>query len=173
MPAAQLIAGDLHYVQATALPPGFLTDPVLAATSRSSGIFVAGAIANQTLALGPALSTPTVTSAATAPYVRLRTLLARQPEYNQIFSVNFQQSGSTSRAVAIEATVAYVGSGALDVTIPDLSAASYDSSYGLKTGVSTLYIVTVSGYSAGAGGLLQNAAGTTAVTAAKAGTITP
>ena len=173
VPAAQLIAGDLHYVQATALPSGFTTDPILAATSRSSGIFTSGAIGNLTLTFGPALSAPTVTTAATAPYVRLRTVLTRQAEYNQIFNINYQQSGSTSRAVSIDATAAYVGSGSLDITIPDLSAASYDSNFGLKTGVSTMYIVTVSGYSAGNGGVASSAAGVTALTAAKAGTITP
>jgi hypothetical protein len=173
VPAAQLIAGDLHYVQATALPQGYLLDPVLAATSRSSGIFLAGAITNQTLTFGPVLSIPVVTSAATAPYVRLRAVVARQPEYNQIFSFSFQQSGTTSRSVTIDATAAYVGSGALDMTIPDLSAASYDNNFGLKVGVSTMYVVTASGYSAGAGGVALGAAGTTAVTAAKAGTITP
>ena len=99
--------------------------------------------------------------------------MARQTEYNQIFSISYQQSGSTSRQVAIDATAAYVGAGSLDITIPDLSAAGYDSNYGLKIGVSTMYIVTASGYSAGAGGVAQTGAGVTAVTAAKANTITP
>ncbi len=171
VPASQTIAGDLGYIQATALNPGYISDPLLAATSRSAGIFFA-TLGNQTLTLGPALSTPAVTTAATAPYVRFRNVLQRQAEYNQFFSAQFQQSGATPRTVIIEATAGFVGTGAFDVTIPDFTAAAYDASWGLKTGVNTIWVDNVSGWAAGTGVVTQTA-GATVQNAAKAGQLTP
>ena len=172
LPAAQQIAGDLHYVQTTALGATFTSDPIAAATGRSAGTFIS-TVSNVTLTLGPALSTPTVTTVATAPYARLRAVLPRQTEYNQIFAASYQQSGSTPRNVLIEATAAYVGAGSFDVTIPDFSSIGYDSSWGLKSGVSTMWILTATGFSAGTNAVVQQSAGVTALVATKAGMITP
>ncbi|MEP6999983.1 MAG: hypothetical protein ABI969_05875, partial [bacterium] len=171
VPSAQQVAGDLHYLQASALSPAAFTDPTQATTLRSAGIFFA-ALGNQTLTFGPALSAPTVTVAATAPYVRLRSVLPRQVEYNQFFYVNFQQSGSTPRSIVIEATVGSVGAGAFDATIPDFSAAGYDPMWALKVGVSTIWVENASGWSAGSG-VVTATAGTTVLNAQKGGTITP
>jgi hypothetical protein len=171
VPTASQAAGEFHYVQASAFAPGAFTDPVLATTSRSAGIYF-GALANQTLTLGPALSTPTVTTAATAPYARLRSVLARQAEYNQFFYVTFQQAGSTPRNAVIEATASYLGAGAFDVTFPDFTSAGYDPTWGLKTGVSTTWVENASGWSLGTG-VVTPTAGTTVFNAQKGGTITP
>ena len=171
VPAAQQVAGDLHYLQASALNPAAFTDPTLATTLRSAGIFFT-AVGNQTLTFGPLLSAPTVTVASTSPYVRLKSVLPRQAEYNQTFYVNFQQSGSASRGVTIEATASYVGSGAFDVTIPDLSAAGYDPLWALKVGVSTAWTENASGWATGSG-VVTATPGTVVLNAQKGGTITP
>ncbi|MEO8334284.1 MAG: hypothetical protein ABI664_04895 [bacterium] len=147
VPAAQQIAGDAHLINATALPANYLTDPIAAVTSRGAGVYI-GALSAQTLAFGSALATPTVTVAASAPYVRLKSVLARQAEYNQYFYANFQQQGAAPRSVIIEATAAWVGAGAFDVTVPDFTAAGgYDNAWGLKSGVSTMWILNATGWS--------------------------
>ncbi len=171
VPAASQLAGELTYLQATALAPGAFTDPNLALNTRSAGIYFSG-LGNQAIAFGPALSQPTVTTAATTPYARLRSVVARQPEYNQFFYVTFQQSGSTPRNVVIEATASYIGAAAFDVTVPDFSAAGYDPTWGLKTGVSTTWVVNESGWSLGTG-VVTATAGTTVLNAQRGGTITP
>ena len=172
LPAAQRIAGDLHYVQATALGANFTSDPIAAATGRSAGTFIS-TVSNVTLTLGSALSTPTITTVASTPYARLRAVLPRQAEYNQTFSASYQQSGSTPRNVLIEATAAYVGAGSFDVTIPDFSSIGYDSSWGLKSGVSTMWVLSATGVRAGTNAVVQQAVGVTALVANKAGQITP
>lgn len=172
LPAAQQIAGDLHYVQATALGANFTSDPIAAATGRSAGTFIS-TVSNVTLTLGSALSTPTITTVASTPYARLRAVLPRQAEYNQTFSASYQQSGSTPRNVLIEATAAYVGAGSFDVTIPDFSSIGYDGSWGLRSGVSTMWVLTATGFSAGTNAVVQQAVGVTALVANKAGQITP
>lgn len=172
VPVANQAAGDLQLIQATALPPNYATDPIAAATTRSAGIFFAG-LGAQAVTLGPALSIPTVTTASTSPYVRLRSVLARQTEYDQYFYVSYQQAGATPRTVQIEATVAYVGAGSFDATIPDFSGAGYDANWALKTGTSVLWVVNATGWTAGVNGVVTATAGTTTRTAMKAGNITP
>ena len=114
-----------------------------------------------------------MTTVATSPYVRLRAVLARQTEYDQSFYASFEQQGSTPRTVIIEATAAFIGAGAFDVTIPDLTAAGYDATFGLKTGVSTLHVLQATGYSTAINSFAQLTPGTTVRTAAKAGQFTP
>lgn len=173
IPSAQQATGDLHLLSVSALASTALTDPIAAATLRSTAIYFS-TLGNQTVALGPALSTPTVTSASTAPYARLRAVLTRQTEYNQYFMANFQQSGTTARTAQIEATVTWVGSGSFDVTVPDFSGvAGWDNSWGFKTGVNTIWFLNASGWSAGTNGSQNAAAGVTAQSAQKAGQLTP
>lgn len=173
VPAGQQIAGDLHVITFSALNPAAFTgaDPLAAVTLRT-GTYLSATPNAPTITLGPILATPTVTTVATAPYVRLKSVLPRQAEYNQTFFTNFQQSGTASRGATIEATVTWVGAGSFDATIPDFSAVSgWDNAWGLKTGVATVWTANSTGYS---GATLQPAAaGYTALTAQKAGSITP
>ena len=170
VPAAQQIAGDVHLINATALPSNYLTDPIAAVTSRGTGVYVRD-LGPQTLAYGPALVAPTVTVAGTAPYVRLKSVLARQAEYNQYFYANFQQQGATPRSIILEATAAWIGAGAFDVTVPDFTAAGgYDNAWGLKTGVSTMWILNATGWSTATP---TPTAGVSFKNAQKAGQVTP
>ncbi|MDB4913819.1 MAG: hypothetical protein JWM95_1463 [Gemmatimonadetes bacterium] len=173
VPSGTMIAGDMHLLTATALSPTAFTapDPVTSATLRSATTII-GAVSNQTLTLGPALSTPAVTVAATSPYVRLKSVLPRQDQYNQQFYTNFSQSGTNGRNVTIEATVTWVGAGSFDATIPDFSpVAGWDNNWGLKAGTQVVWVTNSTGYT---GALLQPAAvGYTALNAQKAGLITP
>ena len=169
VPTAQQLAGDVHLINATALSANFATDPIAAATNRGAGVYVA-VLGAQTLEFGPSLATPTVTIIATAPYVRLKSVLTRQPEYHQYFYANFQQQGATPRSIIIEATASWIGAGAFDVTIPDFTSAGYDIAWGLKQGVNTMWILNATGWSAEAP---SSTAGTTFKNAQKAGQLVP
>ncbi|MCU0625094.1 MAG: hypothetical protein MUF21_01215 [Gemmatimonadaceae bacterium] len=86
------------------------------------------------LALPPAVATPTVTTAATAPYQRPRTVVALQPEYNRVLSVQYEQSNGNDASVFV--TSGYAGTITnWDVTLPDLSSvAGWLNTWGLVTG---------------------------------------
>src|SRR5437667_8768968 len=79
--------------------------------------------ANQALALASVLAPPTVTTAATTPNVRLRTTVARQPQYNSaVTALYVQQHGQfSSTEVAVTTTQGFSDNGSWDLTIPDLS----------------------------------------------------
>jgi hypothetical protein len=66
--------------------------------------------ADRTLTLGPSLNTPTITTAATTPYTRLRAQLPSQAEYDQFVSVYYIQDETSSiREVVVTGSVGYFG----------------------------------------------------------------
>src|SRR5205823_4965467 len=87
------------------------------------------------LALGGSFGRPTITYAATSPYLRPRLQLASRAEYASAIEVIFQQ-GSIGRATSVVMTPSYLGAvpTVWDVTIPDVSAAGFDAGWGLQTG---------------------------------------
>lgn len=95
IPGAQQVAGDFHYLTATAFP-----DLLNTAQLRSVGrFFFAGAA--QSLTLGPVLSTPTVTDAGGAGYARLQVTGTVQSNYNRFMSLTYSQTG---RSATVEMT---------------------------------------------------------------------
>jgi hypothetical protein len=105
-------------------------------------------VTNRTLTLGPQIAAPTITVAATTPYVRHRVQLARQTEYSQAVLPQFEQNGQNGgpnyRSVSIQASAGYFGGNPTtwDITVPDLSAASgFLATWGLQTTATTSYTI--------------------------------
>jgi hypothetical protein len=144
VPIAQQITGDMHTVLADD-PAGSVG---LLAYYRS--------IVDRTIGMGPALSTPTVTTLATTPYARLRMQLAGQSDYDGFVTASFGQTGSsgsasTDRYANISMTAGYLGGAPTTwmIDVPDLSAASgFDVTWGLSAGKATRYYAQAFGANA-------------------------
>jgi hypothetical protein len=137
IPTAQLQAGDLHSLFVSASPNN---DD----TSSRGLITYFRTVSNRTATLGAALSTPTVTSIAGAPYVRLRTQFASQSTYGQRATVDYSQ---TDRTATITMTSGYAGGtpATWDLSIPDLSAAGFNPTWALRAGGRTTWDVSAFG----------------------------
>lgn len=169
VPAAKQSATDLHLLFVTAYPSAQDFTQ-----SRSAAAFFKDATA-KTLTLGPALTAPAVTVAATTPYVRFRATAAIQTQYNKNVSIDFTQSATAARQVHISATEGYLsGAGTYDFTVPDFSAVSgWDNNWGPKSGIATAWTVTGTGYTGSGVGGASPVEGVTSLTATKTGSITP
>jgi hypothetical protein len=90
----------------------------------------------RTMTLGPALNTPTVTSVATTPSVRMRLQIASQSQYAGGMEASYSQDAAAERGVFVFMSSGYLGATPTtwDITMPDLSGASYLATYGLQTG---------------------------------------
>jgi hypothetical protein len=77
---------------------------------------------DKAFSLGPALTQPTVTKVASAPYARLRTSLPAQPDYDDFVTAFFIQN---TRSVFVTVTASYVDGpiGEWQNEVPDFSAA--------------------------------------------------
>ena len=138
IPNARLVSGEMQQLFASASTANN------ANSDRSSGVFFTGTI-DRTLALGPVLSTPTVTRLAGGAYSRVRAQVASQTEYNRYFSADYSQS-VIFRNASIIATTGYTGGGAWDLSIPDLSAATgWNPTWGLQNGTAISWNVTAQG----------------------------
>ena len=166
LPTDRLEAGELHFVSVSAFSDlqGGGGD---ATTFRSTATFVR-TITDRTLTLPPNLSTPTVSAAATAPYLRPRATLPVQSEYASGVTIGYSQ---TDRFATVSVTPGYLGSATTwDVSIPDLTAAGFDPTWGLRGGARTMWSVTAfGGFAPGLGGLPTE--GTLFRFAARTGTI--
>ncbi len=148
LPASALMTNDFHLLSGIASQ----TMGSVVTTRLSSFVFKGGA--DQTLALGPQLSTVTVSTAATAPYARLRAQFAKQTEYSKLVAFQWSQAAMTTRSGTILATDQYLGStSTVDLAIPDFSALSgWMNSWAPVTGTSVTYGVTASGWTFTGGG---------------------
>lgn len=100
---------------------------------------------NRTVALGPALNNPNLTTVAGSSHLRLRTQLGSQSDYATLLSVEHVQS---SREVILTMTNSYHGGTPIqwDVTIPDLSGVpGFPSGALLQSGVNTDWFVEAYG----------------------------
>ena len=134
VPLARQIAGDLHQALAFAFPLSETANEL-----RLSSLYFKDPT-DRTVTLGPSLTAPTVTTAATTPYVRFRATGPVQTQYNKFISIGFSQgTGTSTRVVDILASEGYLaGSANYDFTIPDFSGvAGWDNNWGLKTGAET------------------------------------
>jgi hypothetical protein len=128
LPEARLNAGELQLLQAIASSAG-------GNSSRSAGVYFRSPT-NRTITLGPALGTPTVSKAATTPYVRPRLQLTLQTEYNRLLSTTWRQ-GTGDRTTNVTASASYFGTppATWDLTVPDLSTvAGWNNTWGLQDG---------------------------------------
>lgn len=124
VPGTQSVSGDVHELEVFAQT---------ATTERAVFQFFRTP-ANRTAALGPALSTPTVTQTATSPIARYRVQLPSQTEYNSLINWGMNQNG---RDLWITATAGFLGGtpSTWDVTQPDMTGApGWNNSWGLVSG---------------------------------------
>ena len=135
LPDSVLQPGDLHVIEVTATPTTG-SSARAAILLRHSATFDVDAVT-----LGPTLNQPTVTSLGTSPYLRLRAQLASQTSYNVAAVAEFAQSANS---VSVAATANYANGTPANwvLDIPDLTAAGYDPTWGLKSGSSLEWQVT-------------------------------
>jgi uncharacterized membrane protein len=170
VPASSQATGDLHLVLAQAVPSLQSIDQF-----RFAGSFFKEAVA-KTVTLGAALTAPTVSVAATTPYVRFRATAAIQTEYNKAINLQFIQSNaSASRTVAFTATAGYLnGLTSYDFSVPDFTGvAGWDNNWGPKTGAETFWTVSAYGYTGVGFGSANPLEGSTYTGAARTGSLTP
>lgn len=144
IPLAQTVSGDLHEVIATINVFG---TPV-GAPNRSSRQIIAysRSISDRTLAFGPVMPAPTVTSVSGVTAGRLRAVGTLPNEYNS--GVAFDVTQSTANHFAtVYATRGFLGAGnAYDIQIPDLSAAiGWDTQFALRVGAATNWFLSGGG----------------------------
>ena len=143
VPTAQQASGDFHILSVIAFP-GSVTS--LDQTNfRFAGVYFR-AVSDRTVTLGPSLTAPTVSLAATTPYPRPRVQLTRQAEYGDAVTTTFSQAGAAPRSVAMTVLASYTGGANWDVTFPDLTAAQgFDPTWALRPGVATNWTVSAAG----------------------------
>jgi hypothetical protein len=153
VPSAKTITGDYHTLTAIATTnsgnqTSAYRDLIIGVKDPSA----------QSYTLGPVQSTPTVSVLATAPYVRMRTVFAVQPEYPNLFFTAFAQAGSGSlRSANIVMWPGYLGGGStFDVSIPDFtSTAGWQNVWGMQPGATTIWQTQASGFIAGNGNIFD------------------
>jgi len=117
VPAAQLMAGDMHELFVDA----FQSDGQVGHASVS----YFGATGDRTETLGPLLTAPIVTMPSASPYARLRGQLVSQAEYGTAAQFVFLPGAAGNRRVVLlVGTAAYYGArpATWDIVVPDFSA---------------------------------------------------
>jgi len=132
LPESQLLAGDLQILSAS----------VSAATTGSarSATLYFRTPTDRTLTLGTPLITPTFSTVASAPALRLRAHFVPQSEYDRSAVVVYQQGTTTFVAISMTAAYAALSETGYDLVIPDLSGAvGFDSAWSLQPGATLLW----------------------------------
>lgn len=138
IPTPQLNVGEMQEVLAISNEEDNLN------STRTAGVYFTS-VANRAIALGPKLSTPTVTKAATTPYVRPNVTLVSQAQYDRILSATYTQP---ARSVSVIATRNYYGAlpSSWNVTFPDLSTVTgWQNTWGLVDGTPIDWDVSAEG----------------------------
>lgn len=141
VPSTSLIAGDLHALGALAEDASGLRGIV--AYARQAGA--------RTLAMGPGLTQPTITSLSAGSFARLQLLIPSQTQYQAFAYAEFRQgidSTAASRRVSVLATAAYFNGlpGAWILPIPDLAqTAGVAPAWGLSASTYTNVYYEVDG----------------------------
>lgn len=175
IPTARLETGDLHFLQVSAVnttSPPFGIPP----DTRQVGLGLRE-VANFTTTLGPAHTLPTVTTLATAPYVRLRTTWTIQPEYNRSVFLSLVQAGALdSRFTSIILSDGYLaGTTVGDVAMPDFTGVDgWNNGWGLAAGANVIWTLGGSGWQGpGVVNFPDLANGTQFFSATRSGSLTP
>jgi hypothetical protein len=136
VPDSLLQAGDFHVSTVFAAAPDGKSARLVESMTHS--------LPDQTFILGPPLSTPTVSSLGTSPTLRLRAQLPSQSAYNAGVNVEYDQG---SNSIEVTATTAYFGGipSTWIVDVPDFAGASYDTSWGLRSGTALSWLVVAAG----------------------------
>jgi hypothetical protein len=125
LPDSLLQPGDLHAIQIVAASAS--------GTSFRVAILLHHSVVTDTVAFGPALNQPNVTTIGTSPYLRLRAQVASQTAYSAAASVDFSQN---ENSVSVTTLAGYSANGPSNWSLdtPDLSSAGYNPVWGLKSG---------------------------------------
>jgi hypothetical protein len=125
MPDSLLQPGDLHAIQIVAAAAN--------GSSVRAAILLHHSAVGDTVAFGPSLNQPTITTLGTSPVVRPRAQLASQSAYNAAADAQFSQSANS---VEVSMTAGYSGAtpSTWSLDVPDLASAGYDPAWGLKSG---------------------------------------
>jgi hypothetical protein len=103
-------------------------------TVRSASVYFRAPV-NQTIALGPAVPTPTISVISRAPALRLRTVLPPQTVYDRFTAMSFQQGAGTIVSIAMTTQYANLANRGYDLSIPDFSGlAGFDPQWALRDG---------------------------------------
>jgi uncharacterized membrane protein len=134
---AQMVAGDVHGIAVLAFPSG-----LFGGDFRMMFRYV-GAVANETVTLGPVLADPTVTSLGGGGYPRFRVQGAVPAEYRNGVSLTFADDAGTGNDLSIFATGGYLAAagsaGDFDLSIPDVAAlAGFPIASRLTAGANTI-----------------------------------
>jgi uncharacterized protein YjdB len=124
IPAAQQRSGDLHMLVIET------EDPLPHVVSGRRGLIrFFHRATDQVVGLGPSMTSPSVSTAGTSPYVRLRFQILAQADYDQTVWIRYGSlDDDISRRVIIAATANYFGGRVVtwDITMPDLAGAGFD-----------------------------------------------
>ena len=143
VPTSQLQAGDLHVLGVSAA-----SEDDLAPTRTTLRMIASPAAA--TVALGPVLTEPTVTSINTPGHRRARVEYPIQAQYDRHWIADFTQvAGATIRDAQVLVTRGYRGSGTgtVSVEVPDLSAVNgWSADWGLAGGSQVTWTLSAAGW---------------------------
>jgi hypothetical protein len=138
VPEALTQSGDMHQLDLQAQPSSGEQYRVVRRWYRDP--------ANQSLSLGPALNTPSISSLGTSPYLRLRASLQSQSEYDSFATAYFIQGDPNIAlfSVFVTHTAGFHGgtpsTWSLDIP-PDLDDAGWPSTAWLESGDGTQWFV--------------------------------
>jgi hypothetical protein len=134
LPNAQTAAGDLQSFFATATSADQSGHRYVVRSNRS--------LANRTLTFGSALTPPTISTLATAPYLRLRASGTWNADYGSAIDITYRQ---TNRSWSVQASRGYTGAAAAyQLDIPDLSGVTgFQATWGLLPATPTPWTLTM------------------------------
>jgi hypothetical protein len=167
VPAANQATGDLHILAIVGLPS------LTGTTPQREALFAFHTAVDETFALGPVATAPTVSALTATGYARLRAAVTVQSAYNKVFTFTGLQT-TTPRNVTITQTAGYTGASSFNLDVPDLSGVSgFDTNWGPKSGAVTSWTYTATGFSGTGIGLPAFVDGASYMFASVPGTITP
>jgi len=168
IPSGQQVAGDFHYVAATAYP-----DMLTPTQSRSAGrFFVTGA--DQTVTLGPVLATPTITALPGAGYTRLEVGGSVQSEYNRFLTLTYSQTGRSAMLMMTGSPFTTGGGASYSMAFPNFSGlAGWLDAWMPATGAQTSWSLFAQGWDGGTLSGGEVVEGERVFSALTSGSITP
>lgn len=146
LPAARTQGGDLHQVQFIAVAASGVSSRQILQYNRD--------ITARTLTLGPVVNAPQLSTAASAPYARIRAIGTWQAEYGDGFGVGFSQNEGGGRIWSVQTSRAYAGTGpSYSVELPDFSGvAGFNLAWGLQSGLATQWSLSAAAIFGGGAG---------------------
>lgn len=168
IPAAKLVAGDLHAITVQSYPSA-------GAGNQRFVTSVFKDLVDRAVTLGPVLAVPTVTGIAGGTTGRIQAVITPPVEYNSSFGLTLTQASAQGlRQVVVVQTRAYASGSTVTLSIPDLTAVNgFDLNWALKVGSVTSWIVTATGWPDTSLPVQTYFDGATSRYGIRAGTITP